>query len=303
MFHHTAHTLQDKFIGYPETFVEPPLGYYINQQFAVQVAKADTHRFTLYHTDFLPGTDRFSPIGASRFNLMYTRLADWSGPIFVEWTPDQPELAESRRQAILATLAAAGQPMLADRVVIGPSPYPGAMGVDAANNFANTIIRSQMRRRASRCRRTTPPRWASADMTHRGDRRRISVRGSSDRIWNRESDAGAGPPDGRVRALGAGLAVTALVGGCARATAAAAARAPPARRSRRRSDDVGRPEPGGRRQSPRSTRRRPSGSSSRCTSTSARSSSPRQPGPRPCRSIRTRSRSPRTKAGRRSGGR
>ena len=132
MFHHAAHTLQDKFIGYPRAFIEPPLGSYVNRQFAIQVSKADTHRFTLYRTDFLPGTDQFSPIGASRFNLMYGRLPAWPGPIFVEWTPDQPELAEARRQAILETLAAAGSPMPAERVVIGPSPYPGAMGTEAA---------------------------------------------------------------------------------------------------------------------------------------------------------------------------
>jgi hypothetical protein len=142
MLHHSAHTLHDDFIGYPETFVEPPLGAYVNRQFAVQVSKADAHRFTVYQSDFLPGTDRFSPIGASRFNLMYGRLTGWSGPIFVEWTPDQPELAESRRRAILATLASAGQAMPAERVVIGPSPYPGAMGVDAANNFTNAAIRN-----------------------------------------------------------------------------------------------------------------------------------------------------------------
>src|SRR5262245_21387504 len=69
MFHHTAHTLEDKFIGDPDAFIEPPLGAYVKRQFAVQVAKADPHRSTLYHSDFLPGTDRFSPIGASRFNL------------------------------------------------------------------------------------------------------------------------------------------------------------------------------------------------------------------------------------------
>lgn len=143
MWHHTAHTLQDDFIGYPETFVEPPLGTYVNRQFAVQVSKADTHRFTVYHTDFLPGTDRFSPVGASRFNLMYTRLAAWPGPIVVEWTPDQPELAETRRRAILATLAAAGHPMPADRVVIGPSPYPGAIGIEATSNYNNMIGRTQ----------------------------------------------------------------------------------------------------------------------------------------------------------------
>jgi hypothetical protein len=143
-FHHTAHTLQDKMIGYPENFVEPPLGNYVNEQLAVQVAKADTHRFTLYHTDFLPGTNQFSPNGASRFNIMATRIPGWLGPITIEWTPDQPELAQSRRQAIVEVLRQQGKPILADRVVIAPSPYPGAMGIEAAHNFGNTIGRSQM---------------------------------------------------------------------------------------------------------------------------------------------------------------
>ena len=108
MFHHTAHTVQDKLIGYPENFAEPPLGHYINEQFAVQVAKADPHRFTLYHSDFLPGTSLFSPIGASRYNIMATRMPGWLGPITIEWTPEQPELAESRRQAIVETLLEGG---------------------------------------------------------------------------------------------------------------------------------------------------------------------------------------------------
>jgi hypothetical protein len=143
MFHHTAHTLDDKFIGYPETFIEPPLGFYVNRQLAVQVAKANPHRFTLYRSDFLPGTDQFSPIGASRFNLMFARLPGCIGPILVEWSPDRPALAEARRQAVLATLERAGHPFPGDRVVIGPSPYPGGMGVEAASNYANIIGRSQ----------------------------------------------------------------------------------------------------------------------------------------------------------------
>jgi hypothetical protein len=143
MFHHAAHTVQDKFVGYPDTFIEPPLGYYVNEQLAVQVGKANTHRFTFYRSDFLPGTTSFSPSGASRFNVMFARIPAWMGPINVEWTPEQPALAEQRRQAVLETLQRAGQPILADRVVIGPSPYPGAMGTEAANNFGNTIGRSQ----------------------------------------------------------------------------------------------------------------------------------------------------------------
>jgi hypothetical protein len=143
LLHHSAHTLQDKFIGSPEAFREPPLGAYITEQFAVQVSKADVHRFTLYRTDFLPGTNQLSPIGASRFNIMLTRIPSWPGPITVEWTPDQPGMDQSRRQAVLATLDKLGRPIVGERVTIGPSPYPGGMGVETANNFANTMIRSQ----------------------------------------------------------------------------------------------------------------------------------------------------------------
>jgi hypothetical protein len=144
LFHHSAHTLEDKFIGYPENFVEPPLGAYVNEQFAVQVAKADAHRFTLYRSDFLPGTSQFSPVGASRYNIMASRMPAWPGPIRIEWTPEQPDLARARRQAIVETLVKAGQPIVADRVVIAPSPYPGAIGIEAMNNFNNTIARTQL---------------------------------------------------------------------------------------------------------------------------------------------------------------
>ncbi len=142
MFHHTAHTVQDRFTGYPETFVEPPLGHYVNEQFAVQVAKANTHRFTLYRSDFLPGTAQFSPAGASRFNIMAARIPAWMGPIMIEWTPDAPAVAEERRLVVLQTMQRAGLPVVAERVVVGPSPYPGAMGVEAVHHNSNTILRN-----------------------------------------------------------------------------------------------------------------------------------------------------------------
>lgn len=144
LFHHTAHTAEDKFIGYPATFVEPPLGVFAAEQFAVQVGKADWHRFMLYNTDFLPGTNVLSPVGASRFNIMVKRACAWPGPITIEWTPDQPTVAEARRLAVAAMLKQAGQPIVAERVVIGPSPYPGGIGLEPANFYHNMTIRSQM---------------------------------------------------------------------------------------------------------------------------------------------------------------
>lgn len=139
LFHHTAETLQDKMIGYPDNFIEPPLGTYVREQFCLEVAKADPHRFTLYRSDFLPGTARFSPGGAARFNRMYARISAAPDPIIVEWTPDEPGLAQARRKAVLETFQKAGRSMPAERVVIGPSPYPGAMGVEAAQHF-NAVI-------------------------------------------------------------------------------------------------------------------------------------------------------------------
>jgi hypothetical protein len=136
-------TCCDTFIGRPDLFYEPPPGFYINEQFALMQAKADPHRFTLYQSDFLPGTTRLSPSGATRFNLMAARLPRWLGPVIVEWSPDLPGLAEARRAAILETLQKAGLAVIPERVVIGPSPYPGLLGDEAANNYPVMISRER----------------------------------------------------------------------------------------------------------------------------------------------------------------
>ncbi|MFO0907788.1 MAG: hypothetical protein U0794_05405 [Isosphaeraceae bacterium] len=142
-FRHTFRVLQDNMIGYPDEFAEPPLGAYVNEYRTVMRAKADPHRFTLYRSDFLEGTNRLSPSGASRFNIMATRLPSWPGPVTVEWSPDQPGLAESRKQTVLALLQRSGLPVIPERVVIGPSPYPGLFGTEAANNYNILINRDQ----------------------------------------------------------------------------------------------------------------------------------------------------------------
>lgn len=134
---------RDTFIGRPADFVEPPLGSYVQGNFSLMRAKADPHRFTLYRSDFLDGTDRLSPIGAGRFNLMAARLSGWLGPVVIEWSPDEPGLAESRRAAVVAALQGAGLPVIPERVVIGPSVYPGGLGEDAVNYHNVMISRDQ----------------------------------------------------------------------------------------------------------------------------------------------------------------
>jgi hypothetical protein len=132
---HVWRTLQNNFIGYPEEFVEPPLGFYNREIVSVMRAKADPHRFTMYRSDFLAGTSQLSPNGAMRFNLIASRLRSCALPMVIEWSPDQPGLAEARRAAVLAMLQGTGMPVVPERVVIGPSNYPGLLGTDAANNY------------------------------------------------------------------------------------------------------------------------------------------------------------------------
>jgi hypothetical protein len=140
---HVCFTLQDKFIGYPEQFVEPPVGFYVYEAIGMMKAKADPHDFILYRSDFVDGTIMLSPTGAQRLSLMAARLPGWMGPVYVEWTPDKPGLADSRKTALVNTLQKAGLPIVADRVVVGPSPYNGMMGVDANNIYQNVVFRYQ----------------------------------------------------------------------------------------------------------------------------------------------------------------
>lgn len=140
---HTWHALQDNFVGYPQEFVEPPVGFYNHEIFAVQRAKADPHRFTLYRSDFLAGTSRLSTAGATRFGLIAARLRTSPLPVVVEWAPHQPGLAEARRAAVLALLQGGGLPAAPEQVVIGPVIYPGGLGTDAANNHGIMIGRDQ----------------------------------------------------------------------------------------------------------------------------------------------------------------
>jgi hypothetical protein len=138
---HAGRALQDGLIGYPDLFYEPPVGAYINANFNTMRAKANPHRFMLYRTDFLAGSNQFSPVGAGRFNLMASRLRAWTGPIVVEWSPDEAGLAEARRAMVVATLEKAGMPGVAQRVFIAPTPYPGGLGADSANYYNIMIMR------------------------------------------------------------------------------------------------------------------------------------------------------------------
>lgn len=126
--HHVGSTLKDKLIGYPDQFPQPPVGYYVRENNVAQINRADTHRFTLYRTDFWSESDQLTPTGAARLARMVSRAQCWGGALLIEQVPDRPGLAERRREAISGALARANVPIGSDRVLVGLSPYNGLRG-------------------------------------------------------------------------------------------------------------------------------------------------------------------------------
>lgn len=132
---HAGKTVTDKVIGYPEYFVVPPLGASVNETMGVMKAKANGHEFMLYRSDFQAGSTNLSPGGAERLSRMACRLGGWLGPLVVEWTPDQPELAEQRRAAVLTLLQRSNVPVGPERILVAASPYYGMLGSEAAVGY------------------------------------------------------------------------------------------------------------------------------------------------------------------------
>lgn len=139
---HVNFVFHDKIAGWPEYFVEPPLGYHLRRNNALNVAKADPHRQLLYRSDFVGDTATLSPSGAQRLSLMAARLQGGPAPLLVEWTPGNPALAEARKASVEELFRRAGMPLVAGRVRVSPSPYPGMPGAEAANNNDTLILRN-----------------------------------------------------------------------------------------------------------------------------------------------------------------
>jgi hypothetical protein len=140
---HVSKTVHEDFIGDPVLFDEPALGASANANRAVMKAKAEPHKFTFYRSDFLVDSTALSPSGAARIGRINASLACWLGPVIIEPTPDRPGLAESRKEAVIASLVMAGHLIDDGRVVIGPPIAPGLLGTDAANNYQSMISRDQ----------------------------------------------------------------------------------------------------------------------------------------------------------------
>jgi hypothetical protein len=125
-------SLQPRLWGYPEEFGAPPLGHFVKSHFRTMVANGEIAQMVLYRYDFVDGHEFLNLHGRDQLVKIANAVSTIHAPIIIERTPDCPQLAELRRQAILNVLVQNGVPITPERIVVGvPIPH-GMSGVEAA---------------------------------------------------------------------------------------------------------------------------------------------------------------------------
>jgi hypothetical protein len=135
--------VQDRLLGYPEEFHAPALGEAVNLAVMTQALNGVAARLMLYEYDFECGGEKLNLRGKDRLRQMGHWLNATPFALVVERTPYRPALAESRRQGILRELDAMGLQIVAERVVIGPSPAGQLTGVEAEILYHNLLQQTQ----------------------------------------------------------------------------------------------------------------------------------------------------------------
>lgn len=138
------HRHQGKFFGYPEEFKPRPLGASLYDNNRAMVANGAAAKLVLFEYDFEPGTSVLKPRGRDQLARMTAQLAASPYPLIIERTPDNPRLADARRAAVLAELAAGPLPVPADRVLVGMPTPRGMSGNDADIISANALQRTRL---------------------------------------------------------------------------------------------------------------------------------------------------------------
>jgi hypothetical protein len=123
------------FLGFPEEFVSPPLGYFVHLNGQAMVANGTAARMTLYHYDFIDG--QLSVRGKYQLAKIAAMASHSFAPIVIEETPEAPALSRQRLVAVLNELSKQAFPVAPDRVVIGRPMSIGLRGAEAVTIALN----------------------------------------------------------------------------------------------------------------------------------------------------------------------
>jgi hypothetical protein len=136
------YTLEDCFLGRPEEFDAPPLGMSVSMHYETHVANGVAARMTVYDYDFIRGGDQLNVRGKDRVRQIAALIALNPFPVVVERMPYAPALADARRRAVLAELAAVMPHVPVERVVVGPPVAVPLQGVEAELIYQNLLLQT-----------------------------------------------------------------------------------------------------------------------------------------------------------------
>jgi hypothetical protein len=136
------YTLEDCFLGRPEEFDAPPLGMSVSMHYETHVANGVAARMTVYDYDFIRGGDQLNIRGRDRVRQIAALMALNPFPLVVERMPYAPALAEARRRAVLAELAAVMPRVPVERVVVGPPVAVPLQGAEAELIYQNLLLQT-----------------------------------------------------------------------------------------------------------------------------------------------------------------
>jgi hypothetical protein len=135
--------LQEKLLGYPEEFEEPPLGLFAQSHVMAQVANGQAAQMILHRYDFIDGTDRLNLSGKDHLTWIAARLPENFFPVVIERTPNMPGLDELRRKIVLRELCLCGFPIPAERIVIGPAIAVDLRGSEAIEIYESLLVHTR----------------------------------------------------------------------------------------------------------------------------------------------------------------
>lgn len=136
---------QEKYLGYPEEFLDAPLGAMLKHHMGTSIANGRAARMTLYQYDFVPGTDKLKPRGRAQVAKFAAWLSECPMLVFVEPSKDAPRLDEARRQAVLRQLAIGPCAVAPEQVVVGSYAGRGLEGVEAQAIDRNRLSQTSAR--------------------------------------------------------------------------------------------------------------------------------------------------------------
>jgi hypothetical protein len=135
--------LQGCFLGYPEEFEALPLGTSVHAFGQAQVVQAEAALMTLYQYDFVPGTNQLTSRGRDQVKKISEHLARSFYPLFIERSPQAPELDAGRAVAVLTELDRAGFAIPPQRIIIGTPIAFGLEGTQAVIHYTNLLGQTQ----------------------------------------------------------------------------------------------------------------------------------------------------------------